>query len=197
MARENAVEVELLDGRKCSDPIVGVAVGHVGHPRVNEISGAEDPFLWEEDERVSVGMASTEKQDLHLAVATAEDQAFLETHCGQDVPDILQLFEIGFFEGDLSLQIFPFSGVGCGGELAPTSFDASDIPAESFAPGKLCFDPRNAAVDNSVARRLGGDHLDAGKGLPVCAIALEVIVMKVRIDHVADGLVGDRMDLFD
>ena len=84
---------------------------------------------------------------------------------------VFQLVKIGFFESNIALEFLLFTGVGGVGERAPASFDALDVPAETFTPGKFCFDARYAAMDNAVAGRLGGDNLYAGKGLPVSTVA--------------------------
>ena len=104
---------------------------------MDEIAGAEDPFLWEKHKGVSVGMASAKKEDLHLAVAATEDEAFFKAHRGQDVSNVLQLVEIGFFEGNIAFELLLFRWVGGVGELAPASFNTLDVPAETLRPRQV------------------------------------------------------------
>ena len=58
---------------------------------MDEIASAEDPFLGEKDESISVGMASSEKEDLHLAGAATEDEAFSKLIVGKTFPMFLAL----------------------------------------------------------------------------------------------------------
>ena len=53
-------------------------------------------------------------------------------------------------------------------------------------------------MDDAVARRSGGDDFDgAGKCLVVGTITLKVIVMEVGINNIADGFVGNGLNLLD
>jgi len=108
--------------------------------------------------------------------------------------ELLQLFEVGLGLGKVGFQSRLLLGAG---RLRDLRFELLDLLGHQR---ELLLDVADAAracvwVGQVLSRALGSDDLEVAELLRVHLIALPVIPVKVRVDDLADRLLGDGLDL--
>jgi hypothetical protein len=92
----------------------------------------------------------------------------------------------------IALQRFLLLAVGGFGEIGFQLFDFLGHV------GDFVFHARDAALLDIFASGFGGDDFDSGRpGAGIGLVALVVIPVEMRVDDVADRLVGELLDLLD
>jgi hypothetical protein len=166
------------------------SVADVGRALDEQVAREHGALLRQIDDDVAARMAATEEEQPDFASAAEEREVIGERHCGRLHRDGLHALGLHFEHLQLRVELAPFGGVGCLRDPAPQLGDAVGQAADEKVPA-----PAAGRVTGSepAPRVIVADDLDLRA---VDLVAVRVIPVPVRVDHVADRLGRDGRELF-
>src|SRR5262249_5415086 len=186
-------EIEPLEGVERGHPVFRIAVVQERHPVDERVARGDDLLLRQVDEQITVRVRAAEDVQLDLAAALVQCLRRRYRARRQGRLHLLELLEIRLGLPQVRLDARLRLGVARTGRLV---LELLDLGGQR---GHLLGDERHAAVAallcEVVLRPFGGDDLDALAGGRVALVALPVIPVEVRVDDLADGLLGHRLNL--
>ena len=181
VAHDDVGEVELREVVERAGPVFGIAVTHVGCPADHRVTGDHDLLFREIDEHVALGVSAAEMQQVDLAVAPVELHRLLEGDRGQGRLERADLAQVGLGEPQVGLEL---AALGRARRL-DVGLELGDL-ARHLA--HVVLDALESLLEHGLTRDLIGDDLRVGIRRRVGLVAVPVVPVEVRVDHVADRL---------
>ena len=135
-------------------------------------------------------MGTPEMEQLDLAIPTIELHRALKGNRRQRRLERAHLGQIGFGELQIGLELGALRGaraLNVGLELGDLAWDLAHV----------VLDALESLLHHRFARDVVGDDLGVGVRLRIDLVAVPVIPVEVRVDHVADGFAGEIAQLLD
>src|SRR5438034_624412 len=190
VAHDDVGEVELSEAVERRDPVLRLAVAHKGRPADDGVARDDDLLPRQVDEHVPLGVRPPEVEEVDLAVAPVELHRLLEGDRRQRRPERPDLGEIRLGEADGGLQPRALGGRPGRGEVG---LELGDLVR---ALADVVLDPLEPLAHHGLARELVGDDLRVRVGGGVHLVAVPVVPVELRVDHVAHRLRRDLAQPF-
>src|SRR5436309_1557587 len=190
VAHDDVREVELSEAVERRYPVLRIAVAHKGRPADDGVARDDDLLPRQVDEHVPLGVRPPEVEEVDLAVAPVELHRLLEGDRRQRRPERPDLGEIRLGEADGGLQPRALGGRPGRGEVGLELGDLLRALAD------VVLDPLEPLAHHGLARELVGDDLRVRVGGGVHLVAVPVVPVEVRVDHVAHRLRRDLAQPF-
>src|SRR5216117_4013888 len=190
VAHDDVGEVELSEAVERRDPVLQIAVAHKGRPADDGVARDDDLLPRQVNEHVPLGVRPPEVEEVDLAVAPVELHRLLEGDRRQRRPERPDLGEIRLGEADGGLQPRALGGRPGRGEVG---LELGDLVR---ALADVVLDPLEPLAHHGLARELVGDDLRVRVGGGVHLVAVPVVPVEVRVDHVAHRLRRDLAQPF-
>src|SRR3989442_1015016 len=190
VAHDDVREVELSEAVERRYPVLRIAVANKGRPADDGVARDDDLLPRQVDEPVPLGVRPPEVEEVDLAVAPVELHRLLEGDRRQRWPERPELGEIRLGEADGGLQPRALGGRPGRGEVGLELGDLLRALAD------VVLDPLEPLAHHGLARELVGDDLRVRVGGGVHLVAVPVVPVEVRVDHVAHRLRRDLAQPF-
>ena len=192
MARQVGLEVQLLQLIERGHPLVELSVAHIGRTVLHQVTRASNLLVRKVDDRVAVGVAAAEEQELHLAPAEIDDFLVLEGDVRRRDLDFLQVIEIPLRRRELDFERRLPAPVAFFGNLPVEVFD-SVRPVHELRR-HVWLDVQDIVILHRVFHVLVRD--DVGFEGRIHLVAVGMVIVKMAVHRVTNGLVGDELQVF-